>query len=162
MISAEEFLAQITPRSTLAAFHDDIAKLRAAKLSYSKIQQFLQLNGVITHVNNVRGYCQRHIEKNHKSTPVEPIPSLAEKSEQQVATTNTKSTTQEAPRHRKTTKKSAKAKTSSSQSHSTSKNEVKPSTKDKAVTQSRTSKKTKTRKNTPKTVAPKDLQTSLF
>lgn len=63
MISAEDFLAQNTPRSALEPFHNDIAKLRAAKMSYQKIQAFLKLNGVDTHVNNVRGYCQRHIEK---------------------------------------------------------------------------------------------------
>ncbi len=64
MISAEDFIAQNTPRSALEPFHAEIAKLRAAKMSYQKIQAFLKLNGIDTHVNNVRGYCQRHIEKN--------------------------------------------------------------------------------------------------
>lgn len=62
MISAEDFIAQNTPRSALEPFHREIAKLRAAKMSYQKIQAFLKLNGIETHVNNVRGYCQRHIE----------------------------------------------------------------------------------------------------
>lgn len=62
MISVEDFLAQTPPRSALASFHEDIAKLRAANMSYKKIQLFLKLNGLDTHVNNIRGYCQRHIE----------------------------------------------------------------------------------------------------
>lgn len=63
MISVDDFLAQATPRSVLAAFHDEITRLRTAGMSYHKIQLFLKLNGIETHVNNVRGYCQRHIEK---------------------------------------------------------------------------------------------------
>ncbi|ETD72819.1 hypothetical protein V757_01910 [Pelistega indica] len=63
MINVDDFIKQNNPnRSVLARFHDDIAKLRAAKMSYQKIQEYLELNGVKTHMNNVRGYCQRHIE----------------------------------------------------------------------------------------------------
>ena len=63
MINVDDFIKQNNPnRSILARFHDDIAKLRAAKMSYQKIQEYLALNGVKTHMNNVRGYCQRHIE----------------------------------------------------------------------------------------------------
>ncbi|NOL51779.1 hypothetical protein [Pelistega suis] len=68
MISAEDFIAQNTPRSALEPFHHEIAKLRAAKMSYQKIQAFLKLNGIDTHVNNVRGYCQRHIENQDTKT----------------------------------------------------------------------------------------------
>lgn len=77
MITAEDFIAQHTPRSALEPFHDEIAKLRAAKMSYQKIQAFLKLNGINTHVNNVRGYCQRHIEKDASAQKALKKPSKA-------------------------------------------------------------------------------------
>lgn len=92
MISAEDFIAQNTPRSALEPFHHEIAKLRAAKMSYQKIQAFLKLNGIDTHVNNVRGYCQRHIETQTATKKTSKISSRTGATSTQKASKATKAT----------------------------------------------------------------------
>lgn len=77
-MNVEEFIKLNASKksSVLEPFHDDIVKLKTANLSYKKIKEYLELNGLITHENNIRGYYLRHISPEKELKPKKSAPKV--------------------------------------------------------------------------------------
>lgn len=77
-ISADDFLKQAQKKksSKLEPYLDDILKLRAAKLSYEKICEFLRLNGIETTAANLSWFVRsRDKAETAKQDKVQKVPS---------------------------------------------------------------------------------------